>query len=208
VRDLVAGTTIRASVPNAGGEADLGSPWGMISGDGRVIAFQSVATNLVAGDLNAKSDVFVRDLIAGTTERVSVTSIGGEGNDASNLPSISRDGRFVSFLSNATNLVPGIGNNLARVYVRDRQGATTTQPITTAALRYARISPDGRYLVANTSSASFLRDRFAAVTSAMPSGAAQPVFSGNGRYIVLVSAASLVPSTPVGSSVYVMPNAL
>src|SRR5207253_948125 len=77
-----------------------------ISANGRFVAFESVATNLVPGDTNGDEDAFVRDRQTGTTERVSVDSSGGQGNLGGGAPSISADGRFVSFTSASTNLVP------------------------------------------------------------------------------------------------------
>ena len=89
-----------------------------ISADGRFVAFDSEATNLVPGDTNDASDVFVRDRQTGTTRRVSVSSGGAQGNGASFDPAISADGRFVAFNSDATNLVPGDTNGAADVFVR------------------------------------------------------------------------------------------
>jgi len=123
VRDLLGGTTQRVSVnsANAEGNSDSWGPW--ISADGRYVAFTSYASNLVAGDTNGISDVFLRDRQSGSTERVSVSSAGTQGNLSSFLPSASSDGRFVFFLSAATNLVPGDTNGEWDIFVRDRQGA-------------------------------------------------------------------------------------
>src|SRR5207244_4860641 len=85
----------------------------------------SSATNLVPGDTNSVADVFVRDRLSGTTERVSVDSAGNQGNAGSSGVGISGDGRFVAFTSSATNLVPGDTNSVADVFVRDRQTGTT-----------------------------------------------------------------------------------
>ena len=76
-----------------------------ISANGRFVAFTSDASNLVANDINARRDVFVRDRSLGTTKRVSVGSTGAQGNKQSAQPFISGDGRFVSFTSQASNLV-------------------------------------------------------------------------------------------------------
>jgi uncharacterized repeat protein (TIGR01451 family) len=95
-----------------------------VTPDGRYIAFVSFAENLVPGDTNLSADVFVRDRLTGTTERVSVTSRGREGNNHSGITServdISDDGRFVVFDSEATNLARGDDNANAEVFVRDR----------------------------------------------------------------------------------------
>ncbi len=120
-------STIRVSVNSTGAEAigvtGSGSP--SISADGRFVAFESDAINLVAGDTNAVFDVFVRDTCAGaagctpSTVRVSVDTAGGEANSDSGAPSISPDGRFVAFESDATNLVAGDTNGLRDIFVRD-----------------------------------------------------------------------------------------
>ena len=96
-----------------------------ISEDGKFIAFQSSAVNLVGGDLNGAWDVFVRDLGANTMTRASV-GFAGEGNGSSRRPSISADGRRVCFQSEAWNLVPGDGNFTSDVFVRDLGAGTTT----------------------------------------------------------------------------------
>ncbi len=120
VRDRHTGTTARVSLSNTGEEANGASFSPSISGDGRYIAFESEASNLVTGDGNGKSDVFVRDVIAGTTTLVSVSTAGVQGNDTSYAPSISADGRCVAFGSAAFNLVQGDSNGYEDVFVRDR----------------------------------------------------------------------------------------
>jgi Tol biopolymer transport system component len=97
-----------------------------VSGDGRYLAFSSSASDLVPGDGNATLDVFVFDRSTCTTENVSVTSAEGLANGASVFPAISRDGRFVAFLSAATNLGPTADtNNAPDVFVRDRLNGIT-----------------------------------------------------------------------------------
>ena len=119
VRDRVAATTERASVDGTGTEGDGSSFEPTISADGRYVAFESQATNLVAGDTNGAMDVFVRDRLSGTTERASVASDGTEANQGSGVPSMSPDGRFVAFPSDATNLVPWDTNAFSDVFLRD-----------------------------------------------------------------------------------------
>ena len=162
VRDLETGTTERVSVSSAGVQGNNSSTSPSISEDGRYVAFQSSANNLVAGDSNAKSDIFVRDRETGTTERVSVSSAGVEGNDNSSAPSISADGRYVAFYSGANNLVAGDANGYLDVFVRDRETNTTELvSVSTAGVQgnstslIPSISADGRY-VAFYSSASNL----------------------------------------------------
>ena len=102
VYDRTTNTIERVSIDNNGNEGDDSSLASSISSDGRYIAFESDATNLVVGDTNAKRDVFVYDRDTDTIERVSVDNNGNEGDDESHLPSISLDGRYVAFRSVAT----------------------------------------------------------------------------------------------------------
>jgi Tol biopolymer transport system component len=125
VRDRLFGTTERVSVDSSGTQGDDNSGVPSISADGRTVAFYSAATNLVGGDTNGSWDVFVRDRQLGTTERVSVSSSGAQGNGFSFTPSISADGRTVAFGSIATDLVGGDTNGTYDVFARDRAGGTT-----------------------------------------------------------------------------------
>ncbi len=109
------------SVNSSAAEGNAGSHSASISADGRYVAFESTATNLVPGDTNGRQDIFVRNRSSGATERVSISSSGVEGNRDSYSPSISADGRYVAFASNAYNLVD-VDSNFARdVFVRDRR---------------------------------------------------------------------------------------
>ncbi|HTF90845.1 MAG TPA: calcium-binding protein [Planctomycetota bacterium] len=110
VRDMPNGAIVRCSVSSAGVEADQPSIAPSISGDGRLVAFQSAATNLVAGDTNLVSDVFVHDRATGVTRRLSVDAGLVEGNAPSGGVAISADGRFLVFRSLASNLVPNDTN--------------------------------------------------------------------------------------------------
>jgi hypothetical protein len=128
--------TTRASVSTAGVEANASSGKARvaISADGRLIAFVSPASNLVAGDTNGVGDVFVRDTRANTTRRVSVATSGAQADGASGAAAlaISPDGRFVSFTSLATNLSsknddsPCGGLPCPDVYLRDLGNDTTS----------------------------------------------------------------------------------
>ncbi len=145
VRDRHAGTTERITINNEGAEADGGSFGASISDDGRFVAFASSATNLVDGDTNDTTDVFIRDRLTGTTERVSVNDGGVQGNGDSSVPSITPDGRFVSFQSTANNLVGDDTNGVKDVFVRDRQDGTTE-----------RVNVDSSGNQANGASASYV----------------------------------------------------
>jgi len=113
--NVPAGQTTRVSVSSLGIQGNSnsggnGDNWGWdglnaISADGRYVAFESDSSNLVAGDTNGASDVFVRDHLTGKTTRVSVNSTGVQGNSNSESSAISANGRYVAFTSDASNLV-------------------------------------------------------------------------------------------------------
>jgi Tol biopolymer transport system component len=126
--------THRVSVSNGGAQANRGSgdpaSGGIaISGSGRYVAFVSDASNLVAGDTNGASDVFVHDRKTSTTERVSVASSGAQGNDSSfSGIAITRNGRYVAFMSVASNLVASDPDgHFDDVFLRDRDAGTTVR---------------------------------------------------------------------------------
>ncbi len=116
--DRATGLTHRVSVDSAGGQADGSSSMPSISDDGNVIAFESKATNLVAGDSNGLRDLFVRNRSAGTTTRLSVDATGAQSNGISYHATLTRDGSRVAFASQASNLVAGDTNNVADVFQR------------------------------------------------------------------------------------------
>jgi WD40-like Beta Propeller Repeat len=128
VHDRQTGATERVSIDSAGNQENDGpvsdTPLA-INGDGRFVAFESQASNLVPGDTNGASDVFVHDRQTGGTERVSVDSAGNQATSHSQNPAISGDGRFVSFNSGASNLVAGDTNGTRDIFVKDRQTGTT-----------------------------------------------------------------------------------
>ncbi len=219
VRDLSGGTTVRASVDGNGLEGDGASGSCSISADGQHVAFQSAATNLVAGDTNGAVDVFVRDLALGATERASVDGNGVQGNqDCGDRPSLSADGRFVAFQSQASNLVAGDTNGVADVFVRDRQlGATEIASLDDGGGQGDGdsgdpvLSPDGRFLVfrsvatslvlgdSNGAADVFVRDRQMGTTdrASVDGGGAEangasdaPVISPDGRWVSFESDAT------------------
>ena len=161
--------TTLVSVASDGTQADFPSADPSTSADGRLVAFDTSAANLVPGDTNAFGDVFVRDRQAGETTRVSLASDGTQGNEGSALPAISADGRFVAFVSGATNLVPGDTNPLVDVFVHDRQTGQTTR---------VNVASDGTQ--AGGIGASY--------------GSAKPSISADGRYVAFdTDASNLVP---------------
>ena len=134
----IGGVDTDASVSSASVAANAGSSNPSISDDGRYVAFVTDASNLVSGDTNGVSDVFVRDTQSGTTTRVSVDSSGGQGNGASFNAEISGNGRYVVFVSSASNLVAGDSNGAADVFVHDLQtGATTRVDVTSGGAQTA-----------------------------------------------------------------------
>ncbi len=169
LRDRLNATTALASLGQGGVLGEELSSGGSVSADGRFVTFYSDATNLVGGDTNGARDVFVRDLQAGLTERVSVAADGGQANGSSyaSRHSISADGRFVVFASHADGLVPGDANRVPDVFVRDRQVATT---------QIVSLAPGG---------------------ASANAWSEYPTISGNGRFVGFISYASnLHPSDP------------
>lgn len=129
VRDMAAARTERVSVGTANAQADDFSFAPTISADGRLVVYESDATNLVPDDSNQARDIFLRDRMSGTTQRLSGAGGGSGGDRGSFGPSISGNGRFVAFESDATNLVPGDTNDARDIFVRDLE-TDVTQRIT------------------------------------------------------------------------------
>ena len=128
VRDRQTMTTERVSVDSSGAQADNFSVFPSIASDGHLVSFLSLATNLVAGDTNASEDVFVHDRTSNVTERVSVSSSGGQANLHSRTgiaDSLSADGSVVTFYSVASNLVANDNNGVSDVFVHDRNSGLT-----------------------------------------------------------------------------------
>jgi Tol biopolymer transport system component len=218
VRDRNTGTTYMVSRNSAGVQGDEASYDPSLSPDGRNVTFHSFATNLVSGDTSGKWDVFFRDRQAGVTYRVSKSSAGAEGNDASTNPSFSADGRYVAFDSYATNLVAGDANAVSDIFVRDRQAGTTTLVSKSSAggagdgdSSSPLISADGRYVAFESAATTlvsgdtngkidiFVRDRQTGTTTLVSKSSAgvggdgdsyHPSFSVDGRYVVFTSAAT------------------
>ncbi|MBM7788417.1 TolB-like translocation protein [Tenggerimyces flavus] len=229
VWDRVAGTTSLASVALGGGYANGGSSEPNLSADGRYVTFSSSASDLVAGDTNGQSDVFVRDLVAGTTVLVTPG-----GNGFSGRPGISPSGRYVAFIAGASNLVAGDTNGVADAFVADlTTGAIARVSLSTAGVQgnaeaYAMptaVSDNGRVvfrsgatnLVADDTNGRwdlFVRDTLAGTTvrANLNSSGAQTqgdVFdesiSADGRYVSFASYATDLVGGPFvgGPEVYV-----
>lgn len=146
--------TARVSVASSGAQGNGASLWPALSNDGGVVVFQSDASNLVAGDGNGATDIFVREVAAGATTRASVSSAGVEGNTASFQCGISGDGNVVAFVSTATNLVGDDTNGFFDVYARDRAAGLTARVSRAAdgtqgngiSGYYASVSEDGSHV--------------------------------------------------------------
>ena len=210
-----AGQTTRVSVSTADAQGNQVSGPNAISADGRYVAFYSWADNLVVGDTNGMSDAFVRDRVTGKTTRVSVGSVGTQGNDMSFTSAISADGRYVAFMSHASNLVAWDTNGRGDAFVRDLvTGKTTRISVSSAGAQgnntsYPNaVSADGRY-VAFSSSAdnlvagdtngtkdAFVRDRVTGKTTRVSVdsagvqgnyGGSPSAISADGRYVAFTS---------------------
>lgn len=155
----------RVSVSSSGGNTNGASSSPAISSHGRYVAFASSVTNLVNGDTNHASDVFVRDLVAHTTTLVSVSTGGVIGNGPSDEPAISADGQHVAFESSATNLTHGDTNGVSDIFMRDLVAKTTKR---------MSVAPGG--IQANAESHG-------------------PIISGNGSLIAFTSSATNLAPT-------------
>lgn len=154
VRDLTNGSITRVSVSTAEVEGHGVAEEPAISANGRYVAFSSDSTDLVTGDVNGTSDIFVRDRTLGTTILASLKTTGAKGNGASTDPAISGDGLHVAFASLANNLVTGDDNNYRDIFVRDLgDGTTSRESLASGWTTQANdncvtpsISTDGRYV--------------------------------------------------------------
>ena len=132
VRDLTTGAVTRASTATDGTPANAASDAASLSADATRVAFESSADNLVPGDTNDRSDVFVKNLTTGVLAAASTAADGTLGNSASFSPSVSADGTKVAFYSFSDNLVPGDTNNQPDVFVKDLTTGAITRVSTAA----------------------------------------------------------------------------
>ena len=217
LRDTIGGNMSRVSIGMGDTDSDGFSALPWISEGGLYVAFFSAATNLVAGDTNAQTDVFIRDMTAGVTTMVSVTPAGVGGNGLSFNLAITPDARYVAFSSYASDLVDNDINGKTDVFVRDLQtgitslvsvdsngvqgdGASGTPAISNDG-RYIAFASDATNLVAGDDNASgdlFVHDMMTGTTVAVSVSSAgvfgdsnsyDVCMSGDGRYIVFDSVA-------------------
>lgn len=228
LHDRLARTTVHASHATNGGPPNGDCDGARISGDGRFVVFSSAASNLVSGDGNGASDVFLYDRNSGLVELVSRNAAGsGPGNGASDTPAVSSDGRYVVFASDASNLVSGDTNGRRDIFLRDRQFSTTVRVSVSSGGAQAdytsdlpAISGDGRYITFISGADNlvpdpyipayhlYLRDRVAGTTERISRNAqGQPgndncgysSLSADGRYIAFeADADNLVPGDSNG----------
>ncbi len=229
LHDRLTGTTERISVSSNGTQANGSSIFPDISADGRYVVYDSNASNLVPNDTNNASDIFMYDRINQTTQRISLTSAGEQGNGGSSYAVIAADNRHVTFVSFATNIDPADTDTIGDIYLRDLTTGTThlisrgfnNQP-TDDNSHYPVISSDGRFIAyhseasnlvpgdTNATNDIFLYDRAEEITHRInlsttgnqsngPSS--DPAISGNGRIVVFRSlATNLVPGDTNGTA--------
>jgi hypothetical protein len=154
LHDRMSSTTIRLSA-NSIGNPTLGAVYPAISGSGNYIVFRSEVNDLVPGDTNGTGDIFVYELQTGTIELVSKHTNGTIGNGFSDRPAISYDGRYVVFLSDATNLVDDDTNGYRDVFWHDRQtGRTVRVSVSSSGVQgnnsavdsFVSVSANGQYI--------------------------------------------------------------
>lgn len=158
VKNLATGEVVNASITLAGAQANAPTADSAISGDGRVVAFTTYATNLAAGDDNF-ADIYSKNLDNGIITRVSANSAGEAANGNSDNASLSADGRYIVFSSQASNLVEGDTNGHRDVFRKDmHSGAVLRVSISADAVEgkgdssNATISADGRYVMFESTS--------------------------------------------------------
>jgi Tol biopolymer transport system component len=169
VRDITNNITTRVSVADGVGavESNGASVFSSISADGNYVAFASSGNNLIANDLNNQRDIFVRNIAGNATTRVNISSSGAESDDSSDNSSISADGRFIAFITGATNLISNDTNGFRDVFVHDVQlgktvrvsvdsnGVEGNDNVDTNGLT---ISADGRYVVFGSNASNLVEN--------------------------------------------------
>ena len=223
LHDMLSGETRRISVTSNGAQANNDSLFPSISADGRLIAFKSVAENLVTGDTNGVPDIFLHDRLTAETIRISKGFSGTQANNASDYPAISSDGHYVAFESNATNLVSGDTNAATDIFLYDIWTGTTRRvSVGPDGLQgnntslAASISADGRHIAFDSHASNFVagdsnaqRDSFVfdlaqfkttrvSVNSSNAEGnnqSGEVVVSADGQFVAFTSqATNLVPN--------------
>ncbi len=217
MKDNRTGQTTMVSTSQAGVKGSNLSNRPSVTGDGRYVAFRSAATNLVAGDTNGAWDIFRKDTLTGEVLRASTASDSVQANGSSDWPAISDDGRYIAFLSSASNLVAGDTNAAADVFVKDLLSGQTVRVSTDAAGIQATgasekldISADGRYVAFRSQAANlvagdtngkwdiFFKDTVTGAITCLSAGAnadsGWPSISDDGNWVTYpADASNLVP---------------
>ncbi|HUP80888.1 MAG TPA: hypothetical protein VM260_20225, partial [Pirellula sp.] len=124
IKDTSSGTTTIVSSDSsfiAGNNLSLEPS---ISANGKLVAFRSASSDLVAGDSNGRDDIFIKDMSTGSITRVSTDSLSAQANNHSYQPSINADGKFLAFRSSASNLVAGDTNGVDDIFVKNLSTGT------------------------------------------------------------------------------------
>ncbi len=167
IKNLESGSLLRVSTSAAGGQGNGGSVSADISADGRYVLFESDASNLVAGDVNGKGDVFVKDLQSGTIQLVSTSTTGEQGKWDSGNAHFSADGRYVVFTSYANLIAPSDNTYSPQIFIKDLQtGAIQCVSTNAAGTKSngwnfsASLSTDGRYVVFESTATNLVPDDY------------------------------------------------
>lgn len=208
VRDLLLGTNLLVSANTNNFSANNFSTDPAISGDGRFVAFTSVANDLVPGDSNKALDVFVRDLQTSVIDLISINSSAtGPGNKGGLSPLISTNGRFVLFHSASTDLAAGSFVGTDNLFLRDRQFGATIALTTAGTSSFAAMTPDGHYIAfvgaVGSSSNLFVWDTQSSkriYTNSSNPGAIGLALSPDGRKLVYSISGVLYVADPVANS--------
>ena len=211
LKDLTTGTVTRVSTDSSGAESNDDTFVSHVSADGRYVVFSSTATNLVAGDTNGLSDIFVKDIVTGNVVRASTDDghFQAIGTSGSFDPQITPDGRYVVFSSQAQSLSPFDNNNASDIFVKDllsgaltRVSATSTGGAANNASSSPQISANGHYVIFTSSATNLVSgdtnalpdvfvknlDTGAVTHVSTAAGGNDGNLSGDGRYAVFVSA--------------------
>jgi hypothetical protein len=211
VRDRSLGLTTLVSRNAEGQPGNDNSLWADISADGRYIVFESEADNLVTNDTNQCFDVFLYDQWTATLKRISLTVSGQEGIGHSLEAGVSADGRFVTFASTASNLVPNDTNDATDIFLLDRQtgllervSLSSTNEESNSANLFPAIAANGRYIAFQSQAVNlvlpdtnktydiFVRDQpFATLATNHPGGAPGSYFTLTGNYFPPTSTATV-----------------
>lgn len=193
VKDRITGNIVLASETAAGVKGNSSSSGSALSADGRYVVFESYASNLVDDDTNVWWDIFRKDLQTGEIIRVSTTSTGGQANSGSHQPRVSGDGRFIVFVSEATNLFANDTNGKPDIFLKDVQTGMTTRVsgdidgvLFSDTSQTPQISLNGRYIIFEYYSGVAFRDMASGnLTKIWHAGRTKSNMSADGRFVTV-----------------------